>query len=130
MYFYSIEKLKQRLAAGPLQEREGLPYALAFAFSTSLVTSLPNESLNRWDYTETFFSLILSIIGTYWLYRQNGGDSGRDFIYRGIVLGWVVFVRLATVAIPAMFGMIVILDFLGALTDETRLYPDYPSPEM
>ena len=102
MYFYSIRTLKQRLAAGPLPESESLPYLVIFLAATSIASSLPGELESVWDWTQVIVSVVLAVVGTWILYRANGGAEGRDFLHRYIVLGWVVTLRFFTLVLPAL----------------------------
>lgn len=122
MYFYSINKLKSRLEAGPLPEKEALPYVIAFAFLASLIAYFPGPPENKWDYIEMGFALVLAIVGTIWLFKANGGQHGKDFIHRYIILGWVVAVRFATGLLPAAIGLYFIAFFANFVSDETNWF--------
>lgn len=100
MYFYSIEKLKARLAEGPLPEKESVDYVIGVAALTALAELLPGTPSDVWHYVNGAISLLLAFIGTYWVYLQNGGAKGRDFIQRYMILGWVSAIRYAIFATP------------------------------
>ena len=103
MYFYSIRPLKRRLATGPLSEAESLPYLVVFLAASAIASSLPGELENVWDWTDAILTVGLAVVGTWILYRANGGADGRDFVQRYIVLGWVVTLCFFTLVLPALF---------------------------
>src|SRR5687767_5292916 len=101
MYFWRIEKLKDAMAAGPLTDREVLPYFIAFAILTALGTSLPGEAeFNHWETVGAVWSVLLAGFGSYFIYSQNGGARGQYLLQRYFALGWVVGVRWVAAAIP------------------------------
>ena len=120
MYFYDITSLKDRLTTGPLPERESLPYLVVFVTLTAVVMYLPFPPENAWDYIEVAFSLFVSIFGTIYLYRANGGEKGRDFIHRYIVLGWVVALRFISLFIPVAIVIYVVGSFFGVSSEQTN----------
>lgn len=61
MYFWRIEKLKSKLTARPLTDREILPYLLIFMGATSLVPIFPVESMSFWDYVGVTWTLLLAV---------------------------------------------------------------------
>jgi hypothetical protein len=83
---------------------------------------LPVPPENAWDYFEVAFSLLVSIVGTIYLYRANGGDKGRDFIHRYIVLGWVVAVRFMTLFIPLAIVLSVAGTVIGVTSEQTNWF--------
>ena len=122
MYFYDITSLKHRLANGPLPERESLPYLVVFVTLYAVVMYLPFLPENAWDYFEVAFSLLVSIVGTIYLYRANGGEKGRDFIYRYIVLGWVVAVRFLSLFVPIAIVFYGAGYYFGAASEQTNWF--------
>jgi hypothetical protein len=125
MYFYDITSLKDRLTTGPLPERESLPYLVVFVTLCSIVMYLPIPPENAWDYFEvafSTFSIVVSIIGTIYLYRANGGEKGRDFIHRYIVLGWVVAVRFISLFIPIAIVLSVTGNYIGVSSEQTNWF--------
>jgi hypothetical protein len=98
MFFWSIRRLKLKLAAGPLTAKEELPYVLVFltllavAANSSDLFAQPSAP-NLWDHLSAGWSVVLGVAGTIYLYRQNGGPEGQYFLQRYFVVGWVVSVR-------------------------------------
>ena len=113
MYFYSIRPLKERLASGPLSESESVPYLGVFLVSSGIMASLPGEPGTFWDWVQVVLGAALAVVGTWVLYRANGGSQGRDFLHRYLVLGWVVAVRFFTVVAPAVFVFLLAVDGTG-----------------
>ena len=121
MYFYSIRPLKERLAAGPLPEAESFPYLVIFVAATAIASWLPGEFENVWDWTQMVLSVAVAVMGTWILYRANGGASGRDFLSRYVVLGWVVTVRFFTLVLPALIGFFLIAQATGLDSEATSM---------
>lgn len=101
MYFYSIKNLKSKLAEGPLSENESVTYLIGFSVITALTKILPAPTPSTWHYINSIISLLLAFFGTYWIYLQNGGPKGENFIQRYVILGWVSAIRYITFALPA-----------------------------
>jgi hypothetical protein len=106
MYFWSIHRLKSKLAARSLTAREELPYVLVFF--TLLAVSANSSALftqpsapNLWDHLSASWSIVLGVAGTIYVYRQNGGPNGQYFLQRYLVIGWVVTVRWLAWVMPA-----------------------------
>ena len=79
MYFWRIEKLKSEMAARPLSERDALPYLVVFVGLTAAVSFVPATMTNVWDGLGAAWSVLLAVIGTLYIYRQNGGAGGQHF---------------------------------------------------
>lgn len=122
MYFYSIRRLKERLAVGPLPDRESLPYLLIFILATSLAASLPTQLEDPWDWAELVTSAVMAVAGTWVLYRANGGAHGRDFLHRYIVLGWVATLRFFTMVVPAVLAFLLVAEFAGLRPESKPLF--------
>lgn len=108
MYFWRIEELKKDLIARPLADRDVLPYLLLFVGITGLIPVFPPESMNAWDYATALWTFLLTITGTLYLYRCNGGKAGSHFVQRYLSIGWVVAVRWALV-VTALFVVLLLL---------------------
>jgi len=133
MYFWRIEKLKSQMAARSLSERETLPYFVAFSAISSII--LPQTNYNLWDGLGTSWSVMLAVVGTVYVFRENGGAVGKHFLQRYFAIGWVVGIRwLVTLVIVAVafYGTLMTMnidtestswhDFLFAAVAETGLY--------
>jgi hypothetical protein len=100
MYFWRIEELKARLRKSPLREREVLPYLLIFLVVNELASLIPPSTMNFWDYAAVVCGAVLTIFGTMYVYKMNGGNEGSHFLRRYLSLGWVVVIRVVAFALP------------------------------
>lgn len=123
MYFWRIEALKARLIQAPLSDREVLPYfVLTMAITWALFAAydlFPAGSTSLWSILGHGWSFVLVVVGTLYIYRQNGGSAGEHLLQRYLVIGWVVSIRWLT-------G---ILAVLGALTLAVMAIDDLYIPE-
>jgi hypothetical protein len=122
MYFWRIEKLKTKMAARPLSEREALPYLVVFIALPSAVAYIPQTSQNLWDGLGEVWSDLLAVVGTIYIYRQNGGAGGQHFLQRFFAVGWVVCIRWLVVIILAAAAFYGTLAAVGADTESTHWY--------
>ena len=120
MYFWRIEKLKSELAAHPMSDRDVLPYVVVDAVLKSTLTSItmafPISSYNIWNLLGTGWSIALAVLGTIYIFRQNGGVRGQQFLPRYFALGWVVGWRWFALYV----SLIWLLMFVGIIEDETN----------
>jgi hypothetical protein len=111
MYFWQIEKLKSLLVSRPLSEREVLHYAMWSSALVYLISSYPRTMNGIWDMAGAILGLVITVLGTIFIYRQNGGASGQHFLQRYVAIGWVVsirwfvFVLVAAVLFGALLSM-------------------------
>lgn len=110
MYFWRIEELKRKHVGGSLTDREILPYFLIFVGLTALVTILPVESMSYWDYIGAIGTFLLTVFGTVYVYRYNGGATGSHFLQRYFSIGWVVAVRWSVIVMPLLVALLFLLD--------------------
>ena len=65
----------------------------------------------------------ITIIGTIYCYRCNGGSNGTSFLERYFVIGWVVTIRyIIIICLPSMIAFGVIGKSIGFLRDKTSEY--------
>ena len=121
MYFWRIARLREDLVASRVGERESLGYVLWFGGVTTLLSSLPLGEFNLWDYVDVVTMFAAFLIGTAYVFRCNGGSSGREFLTRYVSLNWVFGIRFFfLVAIPVFAAVLVIQSYLpGGLPLET-----------
>jgi hypothetical protein len=93
VYFWRIEALKRRLIAAPLNDREALPYLVAYGALMSVVIAFPPAFPNGWDTLQGLIGMLASIVGTIWVYRRNGGQTGSEMLQRYFALSWVLTLR-------------------------------------
>lgn len=122
MYFWRIEKLKTELAARPLSERETLPYLIVFVGLSTAVGYLPQTMSNVWDALGAAWSVAVAVVGSIYIYRQNGGADGQHFLQRYFAIGWVVTVRWLVVLIVVGVAFFGTLAAVGADTESTHWY--------
>ena len=122
MYFWRIEQLEDQMVGRPLSEREVLPYLIVFVALTAAIGFIPSERLNVWDHLGTSFSVILAVLGTIWIYRQNGGADGRLFLQRYLAIGWVVGIRWMAVLLVLFIPLFIMLWLYGIESEVTTLY--------
>ena len=114
MYFVQADKLQKNLKNRNLSDEDAFPYFIfaiilfvpAIACSTILDFTRPELVV----YGALF--LLLTIIGIYHVYSQNGGAEGFGFIQKFFLLGWVVAFRCLLFYIPMMLFLRVLLRVL------------------
>lgn len=101
MHLWRIDKLKAQLALAPLTDREMLPYVVANGALLGLPVAFPPDSPNSWDTAGGVAGVVLIVLGILWVFRQNGGAAGTDFLQRYTAIGWVICMRLVPIALLA-----------------------------
>ena len=128
MYLWRIEKLKAEMAVRPFTDREVLPYLIAWLVLLEVVivltTFLPT-SANVWDGLDAARGLLLTVFGTLYVFRQNGGASGQYLLQRYFAVGWVVGVRWIAGLLPAMLVFYVALEALGSGSEDSTEWYDF-----
>lgn len=113
MYFVQYHPLKEKLRERSLSESEALPYWILLNVVIGLTAFLPMiDEFNVWDATAGAMSSLIAIGGIYYVYSQNGGASGFDFIQKSVVLGWVVGIRCLLAFIPIMIVFYEVVEIL------------------
>ena len=122
MYFWRIQSLKQDLARELPSQRDQCGYALASALLyTAALMPLGYDGdgpVRFVDWVLYGISMVGVIVGVPYVYRANGGHSGRDFAVRYLSLGWVTSVRFIVVLMGCLLFAGGALAFLGPW-DET-----------
>ena len=113
MYFARIEPLKQQFREGGPNDREALPYIVGYVgFVNMLFIALPEAGTQRgWDLAIGYIDVCIAIVGTIYVFRKNGGATGRDFVVKYFVLGWVVAFRLLPLVMVIIIAWMVALAF-------------------
>jgi hypothetical protein len=119
MYFWRIDKLKAEMAVRPLSEREVLPYLVVQIALLSVAGYIPATTTNVWDGLGAVWSVSLAIVGTIYIYRQNGGAAGRHFLQRYFAIGWVVLIRWLPMVVLMSVAFFALKTLLGEDVEET-----------
>lgn len=122
MYFWRIDRLKAELRMQPLSDRESLPYLIAYVALSTVAAGMPFQGYNVWDALGAICSVAIAVIGTFYVYRQNGGSDGQHLLQRYFAIGWVVGIRCLAAALVCMIGMLFFLDWTGQMTETTNAY--------
>ena len=118
MYFWNIERLKSDLVVGPLSERQIFPYFIIF-IGLSTATAYFSEGVSgTWDWIDAISSLTITVFGTFYIYRRNGGGHGRHFLQRYFAIGWVVSIRWIVFCVGALIPFAIALVACGIKTTE------------
>jgi len=100
MRWWNLSAAKRDLISGELTSRQLLPYVLAFGLletgSIELSFLAPvSEDLGTTQILLVLLTLVLTVLGLLYVYRENGGAVGKQFLERLLVLGWVTGIRFA-----------------------------------
>lgn len=111
MIFCNIKLLKQRLIEEGLSQQHLFIYIFVYILFTEVAIQgcglLPPEELNKYDYMEIIVYLVAMGIGTYLIYRVNGGSKGKQFAERFFSIGFVVGMRFFVILISIMIILVV-----------------------
>ena len=124
MYFWNIDELKNEMAARPFSEREMLPYLIVFVVLSTASSYVTTAVSTVWDGLGAMWSIALAVVGTIYIYRQNGGASGRHFLQRYFAVGWVIGLRCLVFVGGAAIIFFVTLDWMGGVS-ENASWPEF-----
>jgi len=119
MYFWDVQSLKRDLSMGRVGERDSFLYLLCLGGVTLAAGAVPLHTLNVWDYVDALVGAAVFMGGTAYVFSQNGGSRGSDFITRCLSMCWVFGIRFTIlVTIPTLMGVLVFegLEF-GEISD-------------
>lgn len=110
------------MAAGPLSDRQVLPYLLVYVGMFTAVSFIPATMTNVWDGLGAVWSVLLAVFGTLYIYHRNGGAHGQHFLQRIFAVGWVVAIRWLPVLFVAIVTLFAVLAALAVEATETTWY--------
>jgi len=118
VYFWNIHALKEDIKNGKLsQDTKIFPYFMMYIFLTTVaieVTPLfPQENLNNCDILMAILNILITILGTFYLYRSNGGANGEDFLIKYFSIIFVITIRYL---IYLLLPLMIILSFYWQYT--------------
>jgi hypothetical protein len=104
MIWWNIKLLKQRLINEGLSQKHLFVYIFIFIMLSEFLLQaafyIPIEGLNIYDYAEFIAEFITIGLGTYLIYRVNGGSEGKQFAERFFSISFVVGMRFFVLSIP------------------------------
>lgn len=125
MYFVQYKPLKRQLRSRSLSDPAALPYLILDGVFLTLFGAITDafgtEGWNDFDTLSMCLSVIFVIGGTCYVYQQNGGKEGFDFIQKYVVLGWIVGFRFFLVGLVLL--TLAFLVFIVALDDGSAPEP-------
>ena len=71
------------------------------------------------DYIGNIGTALITILGTYYLYRANGGNNGEDFLGLYFSITWVITIRLLPLLI-IFIGIAIIIN-MNFIVDSDKL---------
>ncbi|NIP39860.1 MAG: hypothetical protein GWM89_12595 [Candidatus Dadabacteria bacterium] len=96
MYIWNINKLKEDISSGNLEESERFKYLLVYVFLTAVSIEisfyLPIENPNKWDWISSVIPIFIGTIGTILAYKSNDGSKGTDFLGKYFSIGFVLII--------------------------------------
>ncbi|MCK6261755.1 hypothetical protein KP803_00545 [Vibrio sp. ZSDE26] len=104
MYFWNIKALKKDIIGEKLTEKDRFIYAFiqfsVYTIAFEYLLSGHVEHSNDWNQFEAMANIAIVLIGTYLIYKANGGENGQDFLGRYFSIGFVVTIRFSVLLIP------------------------------
>ena len=109
MFFWKINLLKQRLISEGLSQKHLFIYMFIYVVLGELVLevlyNISIEGLNEYDYAQSVVNFIVICLGTFLIYRANGGSHGKQFAERYFSIGFVIAIRFMALLIPVFIAL-------------------------
>lgn len=120
MYIWKIDKLNEELIAGDITQREIFKYLMASSILYALAM-IKYSNANTLDTLLGVACMVITVIGLLFIYKCNGGDNGKDFLIRYILISWVVGVRMfVLLTMPVIIVSIILKTiYMGGVSGET-----------
>jgi hypothetical protein len=110
MYFINIKQLKEDIIEDDFGDGKQFIYFFVFLILNTIFIEIsgfiPLEDITFLDYFNSLSLIVITIVGTYLMYKGNGSEKGKDFIGRYLAITWVVFIRFL---IPVLLLSIIVL---------------------
>ncbi|WP_321471151.1 hypothetical protein [Halarcobacter sp.] len=120
MYFWNINSLKNDIRDNGFNDRFVFPYILVYViittFSIEILRYTGVEEGSIYEYFYTALVLILSILGTIYIYKKNGMENGNNFANKFFTIGLVVLIR--TSAYFILFSIFIAFILIAFFSDD------------
>jgi len=121
MYWWNLRAAKRDLSARPLDSRQLLPYLLALVILETIVVefaflapSSQDLGARQWFFASA--TVVVTVLGCLYVYRQNGGATGQRFLERFLVLGWVTGIRVTVFVFFCFLGILFLAELSPLLS--------------
>ena len=99
MYFFNIKQLKEDIVKDKFNESDRFTYLFIYILLNTILLELPlfyepTGELTQLDYWDSFIAISITVLGTYSIYKANGGNQGKDFLGKYFSITWVMAIRL------------------------------------
>jgi len=112
MFFWKINSLKEHLINHGLSQKHLFVYIFIYTVLAELmyeaIYHMPIYEMNIYDYAQSISNIIIISLGTYIIYRANGGSNGKQFAERYFSIGFVIAIRF----IILLFFVFLALSFI------------------
>lgn len=127
MYLWNIAALKNQLSGPGLSESDVFKYVMLLTIvcgaATVILAILPRSTESHLALLEAVLMTVISMVGTFAVYRANGGTAGSRFAERFLSLGLVAGFRLVSILLPLVFVVSILLEVFRV----TEFDPDAPT---
>lgn len=116
MYFINIKELKKDIVEKKFSEKDRFIYIMLYiglsAILFELLISFPDDTiLTIYDYTASTISVLILLIGSYFIYKENGANNGEDFAGKYFSIIWVVSWRVVLAIIPLIILFLIFISY-------------------
>lgn len=101
-YLWSSRFVREQLRANALSE--AATFAYFFTITTfdwlqfTLIATAPSTEIGIWSVVSLWATFVITVAGVIYLYVQNGGSAGKQFLYRyfplSVTVGWKFVVAI------------------------------------
>ena len=130
MIWFNIKRLERKINENDFSDKEGFNYFLAFSV-LGVLASYGATTENFITFIDLIFGIIITIWGSYSIFKANSSGDGNDFFKRYFALSWVIGFRLSVftliIAIPLLiiYGIISSDSFTSIESDSNTLTEDF-----
>ena len=124
MYFINIKQLKKDIIEKRFSEKDRFIYILVFIMLDTIFLELtflpitePNYEPSIIDYASSIMTILVTFLGTYFIYKANGGVKGDDFAGKYFSLTWVRSIQFLLFFFPAIIIFFILDAYLFQLSD-------------
>ncbi len=107
MIWFNIKELEKKIVENEFSDKEGFKYFLAFSILGFLATYI-SASENFISFIELLIGVVITIWGSYSIFKANSAGDGQDFFKRYFALSWVIGFRLLIIILIITIPLFII----------------------